>query len=114
MTRRILISLGCCAALAAAAPGTAAAKSCSPPAYPGSGYFTSLSVKSTTCAKGRAVALAHYRCRTENGRKGRCSRRVKGFRCTERRESVISTEYNSRVTCTDGGKRVVFTYQQNT
>lgn len=113
MTRRILISLGCCAALAAAAPGTAAAKTCPAPDYPGSGYFTSLSVTKTTCAKGRAVALAHYRCRTENGRKGRCGRRVKGFRCTEKRQS-IPTQFDSRVTCADGSKRVVFTYQQNT
>ena len=113
MTRRILLSLGCCAALAVAAPGTASAKTCSTPDYPGSGYFTSLSVKNTTCAKGRAVALAHYRCRTETGRKGRCSRRVKGFRCTEKRQSIPS-QFDSRVTCIDGGKRVVFTYQQNT
>ncbi len=113
MTRRILTSLGCCAAIALAAPGAAAAKTCSTPKYPGSGYFTSLSVKNTTCSKGKAVALAHYNCRTNKGRKGYCGRRVKGFKCTEKRQS-ISTQFDSRVTCVDGAKRVVFTYQQNT
>jgi hypothetical protein len=113
------IALGLCALACAAAPASAAAptasaaKSCSTPAYPGSGYFTSLSVKKVGCSKGRKVALAHYDCRTEKGRKGKCSRKVLGFGCTEKRNS-IPTEFNSRVTCRSGAKRVVYTYQQNT
>ena len=90
----------------------AASKSCSPPKYPGNGYFTSLKVTGTGCTTGKRVALAHYRCRTKHGKKGRCSSRVRGFRCSENRNS-IPTEINSRVTCKDGGKKVVFTYQQN-
>lgn len=111
----ILTLLTCLAAAAPASadPGASASRACSPPKYPGSGYFTSLSVKGVTCAKGRKVALAHYECRTENGRKGRCTRRVLRFRCSESRQS-IPTEFNSRVRCTRGAKRVNFTYQQNT
>lgn len=112
--RRILLPSLLVAAAALLAPPAASAKSCSPPKYPGSGYFTSLSVKGVSCAKGRKVALAHYECRTENGRKGRCARKVKRFRCKEERFAQISTEFNSRVTCRRGGKRVKFTYQQNT
>ena len=102
------------AAPASAGPGASASRACSPPPYPGSGYFNSLSVTRTTCAKGRRVALAHHECRTENGRKGRCSRRVLRFRCSETRFNSIPTEYSSRVRCTRGDRRVVFVYQQNT
>ena len=100
-------------ALLVVAAAPAAAKSCRPPTYPGSGYFTSLSVKKTTCGKGSDVALAHHSCRTKGGLLGYCSKKVRGFKCKETRQS-IPTETNSKVTCRDGSKRVVFTYQQNT
>lgn len=108
-----LVAAACFALISALAPATAAARSCPRPAYPGSGYFTSLTVKGVSCATGKTVTLAHYRCRTESGRKGRCTRLVKGYRCTERR-NAIPTEINSRVTCSKGSKRVIYTYQQNT
>ena len=38
-----------------------AAGSCSPASYPGSGYFTSLSVSGTSCSKGRKLQVAHYK-----------------------------------------------------
>lgn len=88
-----------------------AARSCSPPKYPGQGYFTRLSVAHVTCATGKKVVLAHYRCRTKHGRKGRCAS-VLGYRCSEVRNS-IATEYTSRTTCKRGSRRVVFFYQQN-
>jgi hypothetical protein len=108
------IAAVCLAAVAAAAPATASARSCTPPDYPGSGYFTSLKVSHVSCSTGRTVTLAHYRCRTENGRKGRCKRRVRGYRCSENRFSTIPTEFNARVTCKRGARRVIYTYQQNT
>ena len=92
---------------------SAQAATCTPPKYPGSGYFTSLKVSHVGCKAGRTVTLAHYRCRTENGPKGRCKRLVRGYRCSERRTS-IPTEINSRVTCKKGVRRVIYTYQQNT
>lgn len=101
-------------ALADAAPaGPSAAKNCTAPRYPGQGYFTSLKVTSTSCATGKKVALAHYRCRIKKGVKGRCTSRPLDFRCAESRQS-IATEFNSRVTCRRGARKVVFTYQQNT
>lgn len=90
----------------------AEAASCTPPKYPGSGYFTSLSVTKTSCSQGSKVARGHYSCRIKNGKKGKCASLVSGYRCTEKRVSV-STEFNSRVTCTKGSARIVFTYQQN-
>jgi hypothetical protein len=55
---------------------------------------------------------AHYRCRTRHGIKGRCAR-FNGWRCTETRRA-IATEYNARVTCRKGSRKVIYTYQQNT
>jgi hypothetical protein len=102
-----------CSGLLAATPSVAgAARDCRPPDYPGSGYFTSLSVKGVSCATGRKLAVAYYRCRTENGKAGRCSRRVMRFSCTEERNR-IATEIDARVRCRRGGKRVTHTYQQN-
>ena len=108
------LSLAALLAAALTLPAAAEAKTCKAPKYPGSGYFTSLKASGVSCKKARKVALAHYECRTENGRKGRCSRRVLRFRCSEDRFAQIPTEFNSRVTCKRGGKRVKFTYQQNT
>jgi hypothetical protein len=98
------------ATAAGAQPSGHAARTCKPPTYPGQGYFTSLSVAHVTCATGKKVMLAHYRCRIKHGRKGRCSS-VLHYRCSEVRRS-IATEFTSRTTCKRGSRRVVFTYQQ--
>ena len=120
MKRRIGITLGCCLAIAsfggptiAAAddPTASASRSCKTPKYPGDGYFTSLNVYKTSCARGREVTLAHYRCRIKKGKAGRCSS-VLGYRCTETRNS-IPTEINGRVTCKKSTAKIVYTYQQN-
>lgn len=107
----VLFTLVAAVLVATAAP--AMAKACKPGNYPGDGYFTSLSVRHTSCAQGRKVELAHYRCRTAHGKLGKCGHRVLGYRCTERRQSIPS-ETDSRVTCKNGIKRVIYTYQQNT
>jgi hypothetical protein len=98
---------------AATGHGAHAARACAVPRYPGSGYFTSLAVRRTTCATGRRVALAYYRCRIKHGVAGRCHRDVLRFSCHEIRQS-IPTEIDARVTCRRGGQRVIHTYQQDT
>jgi len=108
----LAVILVCATAAAAAGPTARLAASCTPPDYPGSGYFTSLRVTRVGCTTGRRVTRAHYRCRTESGRRGRCHRRVLRYRCSETR-TTISTEINGRVTCRRGARRVVYTYQQN-
>jgi hypothetical protein len=101
-------------AAALARPDAAAAKRCAPPKYPGNGYFTSLRVTRVSCERGRTQALAHHRCRTRTGKRGRCqARKVLGYTCKERRVA-IPTEFNGHVTCKRGRKKIVFTYQQNT
>jgi hypothetical protein len=109
----VAVLLSVCAVVPAGGASTASAtRACRPPDYPGSGYFTSLTVKHTTCRTGRKLALAYYRCRTESGRAGRCHRRVMRFRCTEERNR-IATEIDARVRCRRGERRVTHTYQQN-
>jgi hypothetical protein len=100
------------AAGASASPIASAAKTCKPPAYPGSGYFTALSVTRTSCSTGSKVAKAYYKCRLKHGVKGRCTSKVSGYRCTEKRTS-ISTEINATVTCKKGKATVKHSYQQN-
>jgi hypothetical protein len=89
-----------------------AARVCPTPRYPGTGYFTSLTVERVSCSAGRSVALAYYRCRTRTGPAGRCRSRVRGYRCRERR-NAIPTEIDARVTCRRGARRVTHTYQQD-
>ena len=121
MTRRLALTVAVAATALLLATATAGAggvtahtaRSCSVPDYPGSGYFTSLTVKGTSCATGRKLARAYYRCRTRSGRRGRCHRRVLRYSCRERRQT-IPTEIDGKVTCRRGARRIVHTYQQNT
>jgi hypothetical protein len=77
-------------------------------------YVTALSVSGTSCATGERVVRAYYRCRVRNGgRRGRCTSRVLGYRCTETRES-ISTQFDARVRCRYGARRVNHSYTQFT
>ena len=89
-----------------------AARVCATPKYPGTGYFTSLTVERVSCSAGRSVARAYYHCRTRSGPAGRCRRRVRGYSCRERR-NAIPTEIDGRVTCRRGARRVIHTYQQD-
>jgi hypothetical protein len=122
ITRRSLAALACVAgaavpALATAGPAAAvttatAAGTCSSlPHYPGVGYFTSLKASGLGCSTAKKVMVAHYKCRVQHGKAGTC-RSVKGYRCTEKRVQGTQS-YASRVTCTSGSKKVVYTYQQD-
>jgi hypothetical protein len=89
-----------------------------PNANPG-GYFTSLKVTRVSCSTGAKLMVAYYKCRRKNGQgvEGRCRQsKVNGLRCRESRPSsgrVAGQEFNAKVTCTSGSKKVVHTYQQN-
>jgi hypothetical protein len=108
---------------ASAKPVSRATRTCSPPkkgelAYlpDGSGYFSS-SIKLTkvSCAYGRKFVVSYWRCRTKSGKNpaGRCTTKVQGFKCTEKR-NTIPTEIDATVTCRRGGtQRIVHSYQQN-
>jgi hypothetical protein len=109
----IVGSVALAVAPAQSAMSADAQRTCAPPHYPGTGYFTTLTVNGTSCRTGRALALAYYRCRTEHGAKGRCHRAVLGYTCREKR-TAIPTEIDARVTCRRRAAIVVHTYQQDT
>jgi hypothetical protein len=99
-------------AASAAGPAARSARTCSPPKYPGLGYFTSLSVSGVSCATGGKLIIAYYHCRTRSGPSGRCHGTVLGYTCSERRNS-IPTEIDGRVTCHRRSATVIHTYQQD-
>jgi hypothetical protein len=100
-------------ALPAGAPA-AHAKTCSDGRLPnGNGYFTSLTVTKVSCATGKRLVLAYYKCRIKKGKKARCTDKVLGYSCKELKRTQIPTEINARVRCKLGARRVVHTYQQN-
>ena len=76
---------------------------CTPPKYPGSGYFTGkIRVTNVSCTYAKKFVVAYYKCRIRNGgADGRCRTRVIDFRCKETRNS-IPTEIDARVTCNRG------------
>lgn len=99
---------------AAAGPVASAAATCSAPKYPGVGYFTSLKATKVSCKSANTVLKHHYSCRLKKGRSGKCTKKVDGYKCTEGKRQSSSVEFNARVTCTkSGGKKIVFTYQQD-
>ena len=102
---------------AQAAPTATAAKTCNISGKErslGTSYVLSLKASGTSCGKAQKLVKAFHACRHENGKAGRCSRRVKGYRCSEQRLNKIKTQYDSKVSCKDGGKRVSHTYTQFT
>jgi hypothetical protein len=106
------LAIAAVAALAGASAAQAAT-SCTPPKYPGSGYFTSLSVTGTSCATGKDLVKSYYRCRIKKGKTGRCTSKVMGYSCRETKRVKIPTELDARVSCTRGARKIVHTYQQN-
>ena len=106
------------AALALALPASAAAGTCNISGDErelGATYVTNLRTKGVSCAKGRRVVKAFNACRKANGgADGRCNRKVRRFRCSEERFNELEgVQYDSRVVCKRGAKRVHFTYTQN-
>ena len=107
------------AVLLLVAPGAPAATTCKLSLRTSQGlgatYVTNLEVRGVACAAGRRVARAFQACRRRHGLKGRCTTKVLGYGCSERRPAneQIPTQLNGRVTCRRGGRRVTFAYQQN-
>lgn len=106
--------------LTAASGGSAASlKSCKTTVKEGESlgatYVTKIRVQGASCATAKSVAKAFNACRKEKGLTGRCTRRVKGYSCTETRPASlqIPTQLNGVVKCRSGSKRVNFEYQQN-
>jgi hypothetical protein len=80
----------------------------------GATYVTLLKVRGVSCSKGKRVVKAFNGCRrAHGGADGRCTSRVLGFSCKERR-SGIDSQYDAKVTCKAGTRSVIFNYTQFT
>jgi len=79
-------------------------------------YVTRLKVSGTSCSNAIKVTKAFHSCRLKNGKRGRCTTRVLGYSCTERRPSdeMIPTQFTGHVTCKKGSARITHDYQQDT
>jgi hypothetical protein len=78
----------------------------------GASYVTSLSVSHVSCSTGKSVVRAYQACRSRHGWKGSCGSAA-GYSCSRRILDSSSVQYDARVTCSRGSKRVVHTYTQN-
>jgi hypothetical protein len=97
----VLVVLAAAAVASASSPTARVASGCGVGAGHGFGYtyLTSLSVKKIGCANGRSV-VKH--------------RGGKGWRCTKKRLASSPTQYDDRETCTNGSRKVVWTFTQDT
>jgi hypothetical protein len=79
-------------------------------------YVTLLKVTGTSCANGVTVTKAFQKCRLAKGKKGKCTTKVLGYSCTEKRpaDESIPTQFTGHVTCRKGGARVSHDYEQYT
>jgi hypothetical protein len=119
-----VVSVAAVAAVSLVAAGSAgaastqvhAAKSCSISGQQrslGASYVTSLSVRHTRCSTGKSVVRAYHACRRAHGWKGKCRHRVKGYKCRRNIGASSPVQYDAKVVCRRGGKRVTHTYTQN-
>ena len=79
-------------------------------------YVTVLKVTRTSCANGKKVTKAFHSCRLKKGAKGRCTTKVLGYTCTDRRPAgeSIPTQFTGYVTCKRGSAKITHSYQQDT
>ena len=73
-------------------------------------------VRGTSCTSGKAVIKSFHACRKEHGVSGRCTRKVRGYSCTDKRPASLKIpgSFEGDVVCSSGSKRVTHHYQQNT
>lgn len=62
-------------------------------------YLTSLSVTRTSCSTGKALAKKHGH--------------VSHWKCATKRLATSPVQYEDRVSCSNGARRVVWTFSQN-
>jgi hypothetical protein len=120
---RSLVALACLAgAVPLAASSTAAtattytakaAASCSGQSTGKKGaYLNKLTVSGLSCKSGKKVMLDHDKCRVAHGVKGKCTK-VDGYKCTEGKRSDSGDQFDVKVTCKKGSKKVSFYVSQS-
>ena len=79
-------------------------------------YVTQLKQSGTSCSNAVRVTRAFHTCRLKKGKRGRCTTRVLGYTCSDRRPvtEMIPTQFTGYVICKRSGARITHTYQQDT
>jgi hypothetical protein len=81
----------------------------------GPSYVEKLTVTNVSCSAADALVSAYNTCRLKHGGvKGRCTAKVDGYRCVEKRYTGSPDQFIAVVTCTKGRDAVDFTYSENT
>jgi hypothetical protein len=72
-------------------------------------------VTGVSCASGKKVIKAFHACRLKHGKQGKCTSKVSGYKCTEKRPSSLKSAFSFEgdVTCKSGSKRITHHYQQD-
>ncbi len=101
---------------AGAAPSASASKGCNfdRRGYGHNMYLTALSVRHTSCAKGKSVVNGYTKCRYKHGGlNGHCPNKVKRFKCGEGKRTIAPhIQYSVNVSCKRGSRRIKFAYTQ--
>lgn len=72
-------------------------------------YVETIRQAGTSCTRAKKLVRAFHKCR--GTARGRCTKKVDGFRCTEQREST-DDQLTAKVTCRKGPATVVHTYTE--
>lgn len=74
------------------------------------------SVRVTSCSNGMRIIRAFHGCRFKRGKTGRCTSKVLGYSCSERRPADLKSplSFDGDVTCKRGTARVTHHYTQRT
>ena len=122
MIRLAISALALCMILASTAaasgPTATASKTCklslNQQRHSGATYLVQLSVSGVSCSTGLKVEKAFQSCRKSTAGHRTCKRRVLGYKCAQKVLDSSRTQYDAKVTCTSGSRKVVFIYTQNT
>ena len=113
-----LLALVVAGPAAASGPTATAAKTCkltiSQQRNSGATYLIQLSVTRVSCATGLKVEKAWQSCRKRTRGHRTCRSRVLGYRSSQKILDSSKAQYDAKVTATNGSRKVIFTYTQNT
>ena len=102
----------------ASGPVAAAAKTChlslTQQRHAGATYLVQLNVSGgVSCSSGLTLEKAWQSCRRSTSGHTTCKRSVSGYRCSQKVLDSSKTQYDAKVSCAQGSRKVTFIYTQN-
>ncbi|MEA2496036.1 MAG: hypothetical protein QOJ29_3947 [Thermoleophilaceae bacterium] len=113
-----LLTMALAVPASASGPVATASKTCkltlSQQRNSGSTYLVQLSASGgASCATALKVEKAWQSCRRSAAGHTTCKKGVLGYRCKQSVLDTSKTQYDAKVSCTNGGRKVSFIYTQN-